>query len=533
MSKNFEFPVTTMLVYRAEVEHIYRNRITTVMAANRPESNLAQDVLRVWCKYCRNSDAEFYCKNCGDSLCSQCHDIHINHQSFKYHITVPYNERQFAGVHCMEHPTQFYSSGCKDCNVPICPECKLKYHKKHKDTSIAKVCYSARKQVKMYLKQLKARRLRVTSLINEGTRFGNSEGFKQIKEKLQNRALRMKSCVENILSESLAEVERLEEAHQTSLHKYLTTETDDLREKIHICTKNLESMGPLELAFFQEKNMNWNQTDVHQEMKIPRFNPKQLEENDMINLFGHLSFEEINAGSEMTDVLATDLHTEPRPYIQERRSPKIPVTYTDRYEKRRLISTSFGSIDNAKRVEMGICESPNQIVEFESCENILYQITYSEQLSCVFISGDKPTIYTYKKVFGVRDGESKLDVLAVSREPQGLAIGWTGNLIYSDGLNGVLEIEPNVIDAIQHHSVFKLQRKDRFIFNKKGYTAWGVHRTKSGEILICLVPSFEGNNYAAVVKITLNIDHTEVGSESEFSHKSSGEPLFSKPSICL
>lgn len=429
----------------------------------------------------------------------------------------------------MEHPTQFYISGCKDCNAPICPECKLKYHKTHKNTSIAKVCDSARKKVKMYLKQMKARRSRVTSLINEGTRIGNPEGFKQIKEKLESRALRMKSCVENILSKSLAEVERLEEAHQTSVHKYLTREIDDLGEKIHICTKNLESMGPIELAFFEGKNMNWNQSDVIQEMKIPCFNQKQLEEDDIINLFGHLSFEETNAGSEMTDVLATDKHTAPRPCSQERHSTKIPVTYTDRYEKRWLISTSFGSIDNAKRVEMGICETPNQIIEFKSCENILYQITYSEQLSRVFLSGDKPTIYTYKKVFGVRDVESKLEVLPVSRTPQGLAIGWTGNLIYSNGLNGVVEIASNAIDAIQHYSVLKFQRNDRIIFNKKGYTSWGVHCTKSGEILICLVPSFEGNIYAAVVKITFNIEHSEVGSESEFSHKSSGEPLFSNP----
>lgn len=103
--KSLNFSVITTLVYRAEVEHFYRHRITTVMAANRPEPNLGQDV--VWCKYCGHFEAEFYCKNCGDNMCSQCHDSHNNYHSFKYHITVPYNGRQFAGVHCMEHPTQF------------------------------------------------------------------------------------------------------------------------------------------------------------------------------------------------------------------------------------------------------------------------------------------------------------------------------------------------------------------------------------------------------------------------------------------
>lgn len=73
--------------------------------------------------------------------------------------------------------------------------------------------------------------------------------------------------------------------------------------------------------------------------------------------------------------------------------------------------------------------------------------------------------------------ESKLEVLTVSKEPQGLAIGKTVNLVYSDGFNGVVEIEPNVIEDIQHPSVIKIQRNARIIFNKKGYTTWGVHCT--------------------------------------------------------
>lgn len=117
------------------------------MATYRPESNLAQDVHVVYCKYCVHFKAEYHCKNCRDNMCSRCHDKHIRSFSFKKHITVPYNERQFAGVHCMEHPTQFYSSGCKDCNTPICPKCKVKYHLTHKGTSIAKLCVSARKKI--------------------------------------------------------------------------------------------------------------------------------------------------------------------------------------------------------------------------------------------------------------------------------------------------------------------------------------------------------------------------------------------------
>lgn len=188
------------------------------MAAYRPESNEAQDV--VLCKYCEQSaDTFYYCTDCGDNMCPKCHKEHINHSSFSKHITVPYNERQFAGVPCMEHPTQFYDAGCKDCSTPICPECKLKYHKTHKNTSITEVCDSARKNVETKLKRMEVRQCRVSSYINEATRFGKD--FKQIKEKLESRTLELKSCVEIMLSNSLAEVKRLEEAQQTSVNKYV------------------------------------------------------------------------------------------------------------------------------------------------------------------------------------------------------------------------------------------------------------------------------------------------------------------------
>lgn len=330
------------------------------------------------------------------------------------------------------------------------------------------------------LKQMETRHCRVTSFINEGTNLCNIEDFKQIKENLKIRAFELKSCVENILSKSLAEVERLEEAHKTSVHKYvnnLARKRDDLEKRIRTCTLNLKSMNPIKLAFYDKKRMQWNQTDKLQRFKIPRFNPRPCKENDMVSLFGFLSYEETTVG-ERDNVPASRPQTAaPRFLRQEHQPSRIPQTH--RSDRRRPNSASFVSHDNLKRFAIGVCESPILIKEFKSCINILFQITYSERLSRVFISGDKPAIYTYKNFLGVRNVESKLEVLAVSKEPQGLAIGLTGNLLYSDGFNGVVEIEPNIIDDIQHHTVIKIQRNARTIFNKKGYTTWGMHCTKS------------------------------------------------------
>lgn len=236
-------------------------------------------------------------------------------------------------------------------------------------------------------------------------------------------------------------------------------------------------MNPIKLAFYDEKRMQWNQTEKLQRFKIPRFNPRPCKENDMVSLFGFLSFEETTVGE--SNYFSTSRPRTAAPRLPRPEHQPLRIPQTERSDRSRPNSASFVSPDNLKRFAIGVCESPILIKEFKSCINILFQITYSERLSRVFISGDKPAIYTYMNFLGVRNVESKLEVLAVSKEPQGLAIGLTGNLLYSDGFNGVVEIEPNIIDDIQHHTVIKIQRNARTIFNKKGFTTWGVHCTKS------------------------------------------------------
>lgn len=166
-------------------------------------------------------------------------------------------------------------------------------------------------------------------------------------------------------------------------------------------------MNPIKLAFYDEKRMQWNQTDKLQRLKIPRFNPRPCKENDMVSLFGFLSYEETTVG-ERDNVPASRPQTAaprlPRPEHQPLR------IQTARSDRSRPNSASFVSPDNLKRFAIGVCESPILIKEFKSCINILFQITYSEWLSRVFISGDKPAIYTYKNFLGVRNVESKLEV---------------------------------------------------------------------------------------------------------------------------
>lgn len=122
-----------------------------------------------------------------------------------------------------------------------------------------------------------------------------------------------------------------------------------------------------------------------------------VKKNDTVSLFRFLSFEETTVGESnnfSTSRPRTAAPRLPRPEHQPLRIPK-----TARSDRSRPNSASFVSPDNLKRFAIGVCESPILIKEFKSCINILFQITYSERLSRVFISGDKPAIYIHTRIF--------------------------------------------------------------------------------------------------------------------------------------
>lgn len=171
---------------------------------------------------------------------------------------------------------------------------------------------------------------------------------------------------------------------------------------------------------------------------------------------------------------------------------------------------------------MGLLEIPSQLGEFKSCSNFLFHIVYSEQLSCVYVSGDKSNVYAYWNVLEVKNPSSKLKIIDVSHEPNGLAIGFNNCLVYSVGYYGVYEIGRNINSDPKRPVSETVQSTGRLIFHKEGYTVQGVFYTMSGEYLICIIP-YNNNNRAAVVKVDV---HKKVKRECMFIYNSKKEPLF-------
>lgn len=494
-------------------------------------SNQALDM--VWCKYCQKHAAEYYCRNCGDELCQTCKDLHKGDHNFSNHVIVPYFERETAGIRCRYHPSHFYNQGCKKCGIPICPECKIESHLKHRETDITTVCKKARKKFQEGVTDLQNKERDVDHYLTKGVGYSRSQNFKQVKKNLQDRATEMKICIDNFLSKSIEEVDKKEYNYQRSVENYIGDLSNTLKEKRKACEKILEKLKPIDLPFYVKENPDWNYVYQPHDIKglqIVRFESTAFNKSEIERLFGTLSFEDTTVGKIFENTKTKRPKTAvPRLRLRSK-SPirQREVSKTEREIYRRSNSGSFQSIDNDDRHAIRVLDIPFLLKEFKSAVKFLYHIAYDKQSSRLFISGYNPEIYTYQYVFKVSNIVSKCKTLIVENEPQGLTIGFKKRLVYSDNQNGVVEIGQNMINENQNETTINIRRDARILFNKEGYNFWGVHYTSSGEYLVCTIPYDRKHQYASVIRIS-----SDGKLEHEYTTNGKGEPLFSKPvNVC-
>lgn len=98
----------------------------------------------------------------------------------------------------------------------------------------------------------------------------------------------------------------------------------------------------------------------------------------------------------------------------------------------------------------------------------------------MYVSGDKSNVYAYWNVLEVKNPSSKLKIIDVSHEPNGLAIGFNNCLVYSVGYYGVFEIGRNINSDPKRPVSETVQSTGRLIFHKEGYT---VHA-----MMVCFTP---------------------------------------------
>lgn len=498
------------------------------MAAN-INSSQAQDI--VWCKYCQNFPAEFYCQNCGDELCSTCENSHKTHHTFAKHVTVSFLGKKTTGIPCKEHFDNFYNEGCKTCGIPICPECKVKSHYLHTSIDINDLCDLTERKIKTGLQRIEKRKENIDLYIQQTIEVDRSR--EEVKDNLRNRAIAMKSCIDDILTASIAKIEK---SYDITQERLLRNELEKEQRELDKSVTTIEPIlneDPIDKMFFIKEHPDWNKvskTTITSKLEIPKFESKPLDPNDLLHQFGSLSFvatakvkldEKLPQTPSQTFSRQLAFSESPRQsHASNRGTP---------YRERRIrpSTATFYSQENFRRSMIGILEIPILINEIESKVNLLYHIAYSDCSSSMFISGygHQHAIYSYTNLPTSKSSKKRFSpnptILSVGTEPQGLTTTMKNTIVYTDRRYGIVEIFRNCFDDKANHHEIKIGINARIIFPRhENSMFWGVYCAKDGTYLVC-------TEDPAVVQFC------KKGSRA-FTHNSKGRLLFAKPRyVCV
>lgn len=323
-------------------------------------------------------------------MCLTCQRPHKGDKLFSNHVIVPYIERETAGKRCRDHPTHFFDQGCKTCGIPIYPECKIRSHLEHKNTDITSVCKKAKMKIHKGLIDMQNQERDLDNNITNGTWHDQFHDFKQVKKNLQDRAIEMKTCIDNYLRESIQEVEKHEYNYKTSIEKYFKESSKNLREKINGCENNLEELDPIDLTFYLHKNPNWNhvsQPHAIKGLQIVDFDPQTFDKSEIERLFGTLTF--AVSTCDIGQIFKNTQAKRPKTAAPRVRVPNLQleensqthhqeVSRTERAVLSRPIPQTYRSHENIRRLKMGLLETPSLLKEFGNTTNFLFHIAYNE-----------------------------------------------------------------------------------------------------------------------------------------------------------
>lgn len=79
------------------------------------------------CDYCNEANATIYCLNDKAKFCEKCDkQIHNVNKLLQKHNRIPLSEAKLTIEYCPNHPNVIVKHYCKQCQVPVCFECKMR-----------------------------------------------------------------------------------------------------------------------------------------------------------------------------------------------------------------------------------------------------------------------------------------------------------------------------------------------------------------------------------------------------------------------
>ena len=192
------------------IQHLFEIREALEMAQNRKKAS---------CSKCGEGEVQAFCADCGQFICSFCHDMHLKWKELQGHqISSLFEVQEMASkmvtprkvtVFCTKHSTEPMKLFCETCEEVICRDCTVKAHRYHEYDLIPEVFSKYRNGIVSSLTPLKAE---LTCLLEQRNDANISltaleEVHEDFRKETDDDFDKLRAEMEDIFKESLAKIE--------------------------------------------------------------------------------------------------------------------------------------------------------------------------------------------------------------------------------------------------------------------------------------------------------------------------------------
>ena len=255
------------------------------------------------CNICEKAAAKFHCNNCGDGLCPICKAQHLKNRSTQHHKIVPYaeklNPKYLAGLLCPKHQTHSPKFWCKTCSVQICDSCIVTNdHGGHQFGDITAILSEKRDSMLSEMKMLRGTKVgewEEELQRAKGITTDFLDSIDKMEKKLVSRANEMHREVENVLSKSQRDLQKIKSdglAKLRSQEKYLGDRLRQLKADVQQYENQLRDADPNALIQFKQSTSHCKDETKPPALEKPSTPVFAMGQNDtdaMQEIFGWFS----------------------------------------------------------------------------------------------------------------------------------------------------------------------------------------------------------------------------------------------------
>ena len=241
---------------------------------------------------------EHTCITCGDSLCSNCKDAHLQRNDARNHSVVKYVNKPPGLVRfkiCLDHEDNECTYWCQTCAKEVCAKCVLVFHYGHECDEFKNILQEKRRILKTELENLERTLKEWQQLMVDAkkatTNFRNE--VEEIAKELEETANDFHKAVNEILENNKKYLRDIEASYLSILHEQEKKVSDGLekvKQEIKDCEDTLRD-GDIK-SLLENESEQESKIDILIDISPatpPVFTPSQIKMKSLAEMFGKLT----------------------------------------------------------------------------------------------------------------------------------------------------------------------------------------------------------------------------------------------------